>query len=39
MYCKLISGLVVLLINMPLSLNVDYHFHMYSMHDPNRYVD
>ena len=39
MYCELISALVVLLINIPLSLSVDYHSHMYSMHDPNRYVD
>ncbi len=36
MCCELISALVVLLINIPLSLSVDYHSQMYSMHDPNR---
>jgi hypothetical protein len=37
--CELISAPEILLIKIPLSLSLDYHSHVYSMHDPNRYVD
>ena len=38
MYCKLNSTGGILVINISLLLSLDYHFHMYSMHDPNRWV-
>ena len=36
MNCELIFALLVLLIDMPLSLSLDYHSQVYSMHDQNR---
>jgi hypothetical protein len=39
MYFELNSTGVILIniiYHILLSLNLDYHFHMYSMHDPNR---
>ena len=30
MYCELISAVVILVINIPLSLSLDYHFHVCS---------
>ena len=39
MCCELISALVVLLISIPLSLSVDCHSQMHSMHDPNRCME
>ena len=44
MYCEMICTIVISLINIPiyvcvghtLSLSLDYHSQMYSMHDPNR---
>ena len=39
MYCELISAVVILVINIPLSVSLDYHFLVYSMHDPNQCVE
>jgi hypothetical protein len=39
MYCELISTIVILVINIPLSLSLDYHFHVCSMHEPNQCVE
>ena len=39
MYYELISAVVILVINIPLSVSLDYHFLVYSMHDPNQCVE
>ena len=36
MYCEVNSTGEILVINISLSLSLDYHFKMYSMHNPNR---
>ena len=36
---KLLSFEGVLLINIPLSLSLDYYYQVYSIHDPNRWLD
>ena len=39
MYCELISAVVILVINLPLSLSLDYHAQIYSMRDPNQCME
>ena len=39
MYCELIFAPVILLINLLLSLSLDYHSLIYSMHNSNGYLD
>ena len=39
MYCELIPAPVIILIDLLLSLSLDYHSLMYSIHDPNRCLD